>query len=62
MYLLWKLTWLTSKVVEKLEDNSLELCYVLIEAQPPMLRPHIEALDDKDLKPVKDEPLKLELK
>ena len=49
-------------MVEELEDNNLELCYELIEAQPPMLRPHVKVLDDMELKSIKDEPPKLELK
>ena len=50
------------KVVEELEESSLELCYELVEAQPPMLRPHVEALNEKELKLVNDESPKLELK
>ena len=50
------------KIVEEWGDNSLELCHELMEAQSPKLKSHIEALDEKEFKPSKDEPPKLELK
>ena len=50
------------KVVEELEDSSLELCYELVEAQPPSLGHTYEALNEKELEPVNDESPKLELK
>ena len=50
------------KIVEEWDDNGMELCHQLMEAQSPRLKSHMETLDEKEFKLPKDEPPKLELK